>query len=97
MVSYCDRSMSVVRRASSTIALIAYSSYTPGPMDSKLCRKRQVTCRSKIAKIVPIGNHSDRKSKMAAMAMAAILKIYFALLLLNRKADCLETWLEASG
>ena len=29
--------------------------------------------------------------------MAAILKIYFSLLLLNRKASWLETWLEASG
>ena len=46
MVSYCDRSASVVRRASSfvrrvasTIALKAYSSYTPGPMDTKLGKK----------------------------------------------------------
>ena len=36
MVSYCGQSMSVVRRlrAASTIALKAYSSYTPGPIDS---------------------------------------------------------------
>ena len=79
MVSYCDRSMSVVRRpssvvrrAASTIALQAYSSYTPGHMYSKLDRKhrggRGVTCRLKIA-------------------MAAILKIYFSLLLLNQKAN----------
>ena len=27
--------------------------------------------------------------------MAAILKIYFSLLLMNRKANLLETWLEA--
>ena len=33
MVSYCGQSMSVVRRAASTIALKAYSSYTPGPVD----------------------------------------------------------------
>ena len=32
MVSYCGQSMSV-RRAASTIALKAYSSYTPGPTD----------------------------------------------------------------
>ena len=45
-VSYCDRPMSVVRRASSVIrraaskfALKAYSSYTTGPIDSKLGRK----------------------------------------------------------
>ena len=30
-------------------------------------------------------------------ATAAILKIYFELLLLNRKADGLETWYELSG
>ena len=46
MVSYCGQSMSVVRRASSvvrraasTIALKAYSSYTPGPIDLILGRK----------------------------------------------------------
>ena len=43
-VSYCDRSMSVVRRASSVVrrqqfALKAYSFYTPGLIDSKLGRK----------------------------------------------------------
>ena len=47
---------SVVRRAASTIALKAYSSYIPRPMDSKLGRKHRVTCRSKLAKFVPIGN-----------------------------------------
>ena len=41
MVSYCGQSMSAVRRAASTIALKAYSSYTPGPMDSILGRKHQ--------------------------------------------------------
>ena len=41
MVSYCGQSMSVVRRAASTIALKAYSSYTPGPLDSILGRKHQ--------------------------------------------------------
>ena len=62
MVSYCGQSMSVVRRASSvvrraasTIALKAYSSYTPGPIDLMVGSIR-VTCRSEIAKIVPIGN-----------------------------------------
>ena len=49
MVSYCDRSLSVVRRAESTIALKAYSSYTPGPVDSKLGRKhRGRSCRSDV-------------------------------------------------
>ena len=38
MVSYCGQSMSVVRRAVSTIALKAYS-YTPGPIDLILGRK----------------------------------------------------------
>ena len=43
MVSYCGQSMSVVRPAScgSTIALKAYSSYTPGPVDLILGRKHQ--------------------------------------------------------
>ena len=43
----------------------------------------------KVAKIV-----HDRKSKMAATA--AILKIYFKLLLLNGKVNWLETSLEVS-
>ena len=34
MVSYCGQSMSVVCRAASTVALKAYSSYTPGPIHS---------------------------------------------------------------
>ena len=33
------RALCVVRRAASTIALKAYSSYTPGPVDSILGRK----------------------------------------------------------
>ena len=48
MVSYCGQSMSVLRRAlfvvcraATTIALKAYSSYTPGPIDSILGRKHQ--------------------------------------------------------
>ena len=48
MVSYCSQSMSVVchascgvRRAASTIALKAYSSYTPGPIDLILGRKHR--------------------------------------------------------
>ena len=55
MVSYCGQSMSVVRRPScvvrrvasvvhrvaSTIALKAYSSCTPGPIDLTLGRKHQ--------------------------------------------------------
>ena len=41
MVNYCGQSMSVVCRAASTIALKAYSSYTPGPIDSILGRKHQ--------------------------------------------------------
>ena len=48
MVSYCGQSMSVVHcpscvvhRAASTIALKAYSSYTPGPIDLILGRKHQ--------------------------------------------------------
>ena len=40
-VSYCDRSMFVVRRAASTIYLKAYSSCTCGPANSKLGRKHQ--------------------------------------------------------
>ena len=48
-VSYCSQSVSVVRRfspsvvrrAASEIALKAYSSYTPGPMDSKAGRKHR--------------------------------------------------------
>ena len=41
MVSYCGQSMSVVHRAASTIALKAYSSYTPEPIDWILGRKHQ--------------------------------------------------------
>ena len=41
MVSYCGQSMSVVRRVASTIALKAYSSYTPGPIDLILGRKHR--------------------------------------------------------
>ena len=41
MVSYCGQSMSVVRHAASTIALKAYSSYTPGPIDLILGRKHR--------------------------------------------------------
>ena len=41
MVSYSGQSMSVVRRAASTIALKAYSSYSPGPIDSILGRKQR--------------------------------------------------------
>ena len=41
MVSYCGQSISVVRRAASTIALKAYSSETPGPIDSILGRKHR--------------------------------------------------------
>ena len=41
MVSYCGQSMSIVRRAASAIALKAYSSYIPGPVDSILGRKHQ--------------------------------------------------------
>ena len=54
-VSYCGQSMycgqlvssvkrhvsSALHRAASTIALKAYSSYTPGPIDSKLGRKHR--------------------------------------------------------
>ena len=40
-VSSCGQSMSVVRRAASTIALKAYSSYTPGPIDLILGRKHR--------------------------------------------------------
>ena len=41
MVNYCGQSMSVVRHAASTIALKAYSSYTPGPLDSIFGGKHQ--------------------------------------------------------
>ena len=41
MVSYCGQSMSGLRRAASTIALKAYSSYTPGPIDLILGRKHR--------------------------------------------------------
>ena len=39
MVSCCGQSMSIVRHVASTIALKAYFSYTPGPIDSILGRK----------------------------------------------------------
>ena len=40
-LSYCGKSMSVVRRAASTIALKAYSSYIAGTIDLKLGRKHR--------------------------------------------------------
>ena len=55
MVNYCGQSMSVVRHATSTIDLKAYS-YTPGQIDSILGRKHRGDFTSKIAKIMPIGN-----------------------------------------
>ena len=54
VVSQCPSC--VVHRPSSTIALRAYSSYNPGPIDWYLVGSTRVTCRSKIAKIVSIGN-----------------------------------------
>ena len=67
-MSYCDRSMSVVRRAASTICfnLMASLPIHLGQIIRNLIRSIRATCRSKIAKIVSIGN-----------PMAAILKIYF--------------------
>ena len=50
--SYCGQSVSVVHHAAWTIALKAYSSCAPGPIDSILGRKHQGDCRSKIAKVV---------------------------------------------
>ena len=41
MVSYCGQSVSVVPPAASTIALKAYSSYTPGSIESILGTKHQ--------------------------------------------------------
>ena len=64
-VSCCDQLMSVVRRASSvvvvrrtalTIALKAYSFYTPWQCTRNFVGSIGMICRSKIAKIVPIGN-----------------------------------------
>ena len=74
MVSQCPSC--VVRHAASN-ALKAYSQ-TPGPLDSKLGRNHRADLEIKNSL-----NRYDRKSRMAAMA--AILKIYFSLLLLNLK------------
>ena len=41
ILSYSGQSMSAIRRAASTIALKAYSSYTPGPIDLILGRKHR--------------------------------------------------------
>ena len=71
MVSQCPSS--VVRRQQ--FALKAYSSYTPGQVDLKLVGSIRVTCRSRIAKIFLMGD------------MGPIMKICFALLLLNLKAS----------
>ena len=95
----------VVRRQQ--FALKAYSSYTPKPISGGHFEnlffaspepKGQLTwnsvgnigviSRSKITKIVPIGN---------PRGVAAILKIYFSLLPLTRKANWLETRVERSG
>ena len=58
----------------------AYAPELKGQLTRNLVGSIRVTCRSKIAK-----NRSDWKSKMAVMA--AILKIYFSLILLNQKAS----------
>ena len=59
--------------------------WTERPFDSKLDRKHRGDLYIKNSK-----NHADLKTRMDAMA--AILKIYFSLLLLNRKASWLQTW-----
>ena len=60
MVSYCGQSvrrpLCIVCRAAATIALKAYSFYTPGPIDSILGRKHRGDMYIKIAKIFPITN-----------------------------------------
>ena len=118
----------VVRRQA--IALKAYSSYTPGPIDSILGRKHQSDfCRSKLLKSfrprIQDGRHGRRlenlffasspepkgqltpnlvgsigvtcRSKIAKIVLIRNprwpqLKIYFSLLLLNPKANWLQTW-----
>ena len=62
-MNYCGRSMSIVcrplsviRRAASQICFKAYSSYTPWPLTRNLVRSNRMTNKSKIAKLVPIGN-----------------------------------------
>ena len=50
-MSNCDRSRSVSAVPHEQFALKDYSSYIPGPIDSKLGSKYQSDCRSKIAKI----------------------------------------------
>ena len=89
LVSYCDQSMSVDLRTSSVVrrqqfASEDYSSYIPGPIDSKLGKKYRCDFYIKKAKIVPI-----KRSKGGRLA--SIVKICFAPLLLNRKANWLET------
>ena len=69
--------------------ILALFSCTERPTDSKLDRKY-----SGDLQIQNSLNHTDQKSKLSTKA--AFLKIYLELLL-NRKANGLETWLEASG
>ena len=90
-VTYCDRSVTIVHCPTSVFCLLciirhqqfalkAYFSYTPRPTDSKLGRKHLSDLWIKSS-----SNHSDQNFKMATMA--AILKMYFAFLHLNRKAS----------
>ena len=64
-------------------SIFPFFSWTKRPIDSNLVGSIGVTCRWKKSK-----NHSDSKSKM--VAMEAILKIYFLLLLLNQKTNWLK-------
>ena len=70
-VSCCGQSMSMQLQQ---FALEAYSSYIPGSIDTTLGRKNGSDLQIKNSY-----NHSDRKSKIAAI----LKKTYFALLLLN--------------
>ena len=98
-VSYCDQSMFVVRRPASRVrrasrvmrrqpfALKAYSPYS-APSPGHILE----TWKEALGTLIKQNsyNRSDRKSKIAVVA--AILNVYFSLLLLNQKATRLETW-----
>ena len=66
-------------------SIFCFFSWTKWPIDFKLARKHRGDLKIKNSQ-----NCADWKSKMAA-----ILKIYFLLLLLNRKANWLQTCWEA--
>ena len=68
-VSFCDRSMSVVR--CQQFAFEAYSAYIPMPTDLKISRKHQGDlCRVAAVKSLPVHHHSAGYILLAHLSKA---------------------------